>query len=53
MKQIDISGRFGAIDYNRELEAIAKFSQSRVRHINSLSVDASFKFAFADIGVVV
>ncbi|KAJ5958090.1 Tetratricopeptide-like helical [Penicillium vulpinum] len=29
VKQIEISGRFGAIDYNRELEAIAKFSHSR------------------------
>ncbi|KAJ5512127.1 Tetratricopeptide-like helical [Penicillium fimorum] len=29
VKQIDINGGLGAIDYNRELEAIAKFSQPR------------------------
>ncbi|CAG8241173.1 unnamed protein product [Penicillium nalgiovense] len=29
VKQIDIDTRFGSIDYNRELEAIAKFSHSR------------------------
>ena len=30
VKQIDMDTRFGSIDYNRELEAIAKFSHSRV-----------------------
>lgn len=30
VKQIDLDTRFGPIDYNRELEAIAKFSHSRV-----------------------
>ncbi|KAJ5243640.1 hypothetical protein N7489_003736 [Penicillium chrysogenum] len=29
VKQIDMDTRFGSIDYNRELEAIAKFSHSR------------------------
>lgn len=29
-KQIELDTRFGPIDYNRELEAIAKFSHSRV-----------------------
>ncbi|KAJ5186705.1 Tetratricopeptide-like helical [Penicillium cf. viridicatum] len=29
VKQIDIDRRFGPVDYNRELEAIAKFSHSR------------------------
>jgi hypothetical protein len=30
VKQIDLDTRFEPIDYNRELEAIAKFSHSRV-----------------------
>jgi hypothetical protein len=30
VKQIDVDTRFGPIDYNRELEAIAKFSHARV-----------------------
>lgn len=30
VKQIDMDTRFGSIDYSRELEAIAKFSHSRV-----------------------
>lgn len=29
-KQINLDSRLGPIDYNRELEAIAKFSHSRV-----------------------
>lgn len=31
VKQIDLDTRFGSIDYNRELEAIAKFSHAWVR----------------------
>jgi hypothetical protein len=30
VKQIDLDSRLGPIDYNRELEAIAKFSHARV-----------------------
>jgi hypothetical protein len=35
VKQIDLDSRFGPIDYNRELEAIAKFSHSRASLANN------------------
>ena len=46
VKQIDLDTRYGPIDYNRELEAIAKFSHSRVcmRRICTSSETAILSF---------
>jgi hypothetical protein len=40
VKQMTVDRKYGSIDYNRELEAIAKFSHKRVRLMN-ISIEHS------------
>lgn len=50
-KQIDVDTRFGPIDYNRELEASAKFSRDRVclrRKITRIRVSLTDMFSTCD-----